>query len=275
MNKYTATKNDTGRTLLKFLQKLFKDVPKSRIERIFRQKDIKINNKRTSDKKYLIKENDEIIIYGLFTSVGPKQNIRANITFKIIFEDQNILIVDKKPGVPVHDAKDSLDNQVLAYLKFNQVDSFVPSHVGRLDKQTSGIMIYGKTYEALKQLNNVNKKLKKIYEFKSDLDKDITTEYRMIHDENYHREKAGNIGKPSKTKFWIEGNKKYAQLITGRKHQIRASLSKLNKPIYGDTKYGGKKADRVYLHSVYLKLNGLTRELAYLNDQEFWCKPEW
>lgn len=275
MNKYKATKNDAGRTILKFIQKLFNDVPKSRIERIFRQKDIKINGKRIKDKKHLIKEDDEILIYGLFTSVQPKQNIKANITFKIIFEDENILIVDKKIGVPVHDAKDSLDNQVLTYLKFKQIDSFVPSHIGRLDKQTSGIMIYGKTYEAVKQLNEANKKLKKIYEFKSDLNKNIITEFKITHDEKYHREKAGDIGKKTKTKFWIEGNKKYAELATGRKHQIRATLSKLNKPIYGDTKYGGKKADRIYLHSVYLKLDGLKEKLEYLNGQEFWSRPEW
>ena len=275
MNKYKATKNDEGRTILKFIQKLFNDVPKSRIERIFRQKDIKINGARINDKKYLIHEKDEIIIYGLFTNFEPKKNIKANITFKIIFEDKNILIVDKKTGVSVHDDKNSLDNQVLAYLKFKQIDSFVTSHIGRLDKQTSGIMIYGKTYEAVKQLNSVNKKLTKIYEFKSDLNQDIITEYKITHDENYHREKAGNVGKKTKTKFWIEGNKKYAQLITGRKHQIRASLSKLNKPIYGDTKYGGKKAARIYLHSVYLKLDGLNGKLSYLNGQEFWSKPEW
>lgn len=275
MNKYKATKNDEGRTILKFIQKLFGDVPKSRIERIFRQKDIKINGQRIKDKKYVIKENDEIVIYGLFTSTEAKRDVKANITFKAIYEDDNILVVDKKAGIPVHDDKDSLDNQVLTYLKFKQVDSFVPSHVGRLDKQTSGIMIYGKTYDAVKQLNEANKKLKKIYEFKSNLDRDITTEYKISHDENYQREKAGDVGKPTKTKFWIEGNKKYAELITGRKHQIRASLSKLNKPIYGDVKYGGKKADRVYLHSVYLKLNGLKGDLEYLNGQEFWSKPEW
>jgi len=201
MNKYKATKNDAGRSILKFMQKLFKDVPKSRLERTFRQKDLKINGKRINDKKYIIQEGDEIVIYGLYTETEKKSNIKANITFKAVFEDKNILIVEKKPGIKVHDDKDSLDNQVLTYLKFEQVDSFVPSHVGRLDKQTSGLMMYGKTYEAVRQLNEASEKIKKIYEFKSDLEQDITTEYKMTHDEDYHREKAGDVGKPTKTKF--------------------------------------------------------------------------
>jgi len=201
MNKYKATKNDAGRSLLKFMQKLFKDVPKSRLERTFRQKDIKVNGKRINDKKYVIQAGDEIVIYGLFTETEIKQDVKANITFKTLYEDQNILIVDKKVGTPVHDAKDSLDNQVLAYLKFKQIDSFVPSHVGRIDKQTSGIMIYGKTYEAVRQLNEASEKLKKIYEFKSDLDRDITTEYKITHDEDFKRERAGDVGKTTKTKF--------------------------------------------------------------------------
>ncbi|WKX02520.1 pseudouridine synthase [Candidatus Mycoplasma mahonii] len=276
MKKFIATYNDDGRTLTKFVNKMFPGVPKSRIERAFRQKDIKINGKGTKDKTYVIKERDVITIYALVVEEkkGIKE-IKANINFSKIYEDDNILIVNKKSGVVVHDSPNCLDNQVLSYLKFKQTDSFTPSHVGRLDKKTSGIMLYAKTYKALKMFNEKADKQKKIYEFKSDLKSNIITTFKIEHDENYQRERCGKFGKDTKTLFWMENNKQYAELVTGRKHQIRASLSKLGVPIYGDQKYGGKPAMRMFLHSAYLKIFGLEGELEHLNGQEFWSRPDW
>ncbi len=276
MKKFIATTNDHGRTIIKFVNKMFPGIPKSRMERTFRQKDIKINGKRINDKKTVIQTGDIIIVYALVSEKpAVTEPVKADINFNTIYEDDNILIVDKKPGVAIHDEKNSLDRQVLAYLKFVKKDSFTPSHVGRIDKRTSGIMIYGKTYETVKMLNEHAFAQKKVYEFKSDLSKDITTDFKITHDEDYQREKCGAIGKETKTIFWIENNKKYAELVTGRKHQIRATLSKLGVPIYGDKKYGGKTATRMFLHATYVKFGGLNGELKYLNGQEFWSKPHW
>ncbi len=276
MKKFIATNNDHGRSLIKFVNKMFPGIPKSRMERTFRQKDIKINGKRISDKKYKVQAGDIIIVYALVSEVNAVvEPIKADINFNTIYEDDQILIVDKKPGVAIHDEKNSLDRQVLAYLKFVKKDSFTPSHVGRIDKRTSGIMVYGKTYEAVKSLNEKADKQKKVYEFKSDLAKDITTDFKITHDEDYQREKCGAFGKETKTIFWIEKGRKYAELVTGRKHQIRASLSKLGVPIYGDKKYGGKTATRLFLHATYIKFSGLEGDMKYLNGQEFWSKPLW
>ena len=275
MKTFKATRNDEGRTLFRYLTKMFPDVPLSRIEKLFRKKDIKLNGKRINDKKYKLKEHDEIVVYGIYSQDKSSKVIKANIQFKAIYEDQNILLVEKKAGVQVHDFENSLDQQVLAYLKYKPTDSFKPSHVGRLDKVTSGIMIYGKTYDAVRQLNNSSSKLKKIYQFKSDLKQPITTTFKIRHDEENMREVCGENGKTTETVFFFEDGKKYAEIKTGRKHQIRASLSKLGKPIFGDVRYGGKRERRVYLHSTYLKINGLSGELDYLNGQEFRSKPEW
>ena len=276
MKKFIATQNDTGRTLIKFVNKVFPGIPKSRMQRAFRQKDIKINGKRINDKKYQIKSGDIIIVYGLVSEKTVSTTpVKADINFTKIYEDDHILIVDKKPGVAVHDEQNSLDKQVLAYLKFVQKDSFIPSHVGRIDKRTSGIMVYGKTYEAVKMLNDKASSQKKVYEFKSDLAKDIVTKFKISHDEDYQREKCGAVGKDTETIFWLEEGKKYAELVTGRKHQIRSSLSKLGVPIYGDMKYGGKKAVRLFLHATYIKFSGLSGSLKYLNGQEFRSRPQW
>ena len=276
MKKFIATQNDTGRTLIKFINKMFPGIPKSRTERAFRQKDIKLNGKRINDKKYQIQSGDIIIVYGLVAeNKGPTGPIKADINFTKIYEDSQILIVDKKAGVAVHDEQNCLDKQVLAYLKFVKKDSFTPSHVGRIDKRTSGIMVYGKTYEAVKMLNEFAAAQKKVYQFRSDLAKDIVTKFKIVHDEDYQREKCGNIGKQTETIFWLEDGKKFAELVTGRKHQIRSSLSKLGVPIYGDRKYGGKSAVRMYLHATYIKFSGLNGSLEYLNGQEFRSHPHW
>ena len=275
MNKLIVRKNDAGRTLLKFLERMLSDVPKSRIEKAFRNKDIKVNNERTKDKTLILNENDVILVYGIDFVTELKRFSPVQKDFEVIFEDRNILVVEKHTGYPMHGTDNSLDNQILQHLKFKQKDSFVPSSIGRLDKVTSGVVIYAKNYPTLKQLKEKAEDFKKMYIFKSDLPAPITTEFKITHDEERKREVCGDTGKDTKTIFTFEKNRKYAELVTGRKHQIRASLSKLGYPIWGDRRYGGKPADRVYLHCFSIKLSALTGDLEYLNKSEFISNPNW
>ncbi|CAM9096932.1 RluA family pseudouridine synthase [Mycoplasma todarodis] len=274
MKTFIATAQDQGRTLLKFLIKLMPDVPAARIEKLFRKKDIKVNGKRSLKKNYEIQEGDEVIVYGIDTE-GVKQPKFAKPNFEVIFEDDNILVVNKPVDVAIHSEKRCLDDQVLTYLNWENTDSFTPSHIGRIDKVTSGLVIYGKTYEALRQLKMNQGSFEKIYRFQSDLDQDLETEYLIGHDERKQRMCIHPKGNMAKTKFWKEKNKQYAQIFTGRKHQIRVSLAKLGFPIYGDIKYGGRQEYRVFLHSFSTTLNGLDGELKYLNNRKFVCKPKW
>lgn len=173
-----------------------------------------------------------------------------------------------------------MDYKVLSYLKFKQVDSFKPSHVGRLDKETSGIILYAKTYEALRQLNEAKNLFIKKYLFLSDFSEayrevEIYISKDIQNKKMRFSSKQTPESKYSKTILTTEGKKKYAKLLTGRKHQIRLALKSINKPIYGDRKYGGKKADRLMLHSYYLQLNGLKDELKYLNKIDFYSLPKW
>ncbi|MCC3161122.1 MAG: RluA family pseudouridine synthase [Mollicutes bacterium PWAP] len=276
MKTFKATRNDSGRTLLKFIQRMMNNLPKSRVEKLFRKKDIKVNGKRTNEKQLVIKIGDVIDVYGVYDFAKEKEIVKVPIEFAVIYEDKHILIVEKKPWVEVHGSETCLDNQVLTYLNFKPKDSFIPSHVGRLDKVTSGIMLYAKTYESLTQLNVSNNSFKKIYTLKSDLPESIETKFRIDHDEDLQRQvvvKKG--GKVSHSIFTVNGNNISAEIKTGRKHQIRVSLSKLGFPIYGDRKYGGKPESRVFLHAMNLTLNGLEKELNYLNGQEFISFPKW
>ncbi|MCP4336325.1 MAG: RluA family pseudouridine synthase [Mycoplasma sp.] len=274
MKIFIANRNDSGRTILKFLQKVISDVPNSRMEKLFRKKDIKINGKRISNKNYNIKFGDEIIVYGII-SQGLKDYKKAKPSFKVIFEDENILVVDKPTGISIHDEDNCLDNQVLTYLNWKTTSSFTPSHIGRIDKVTSGIVLYGKTYESLRQLKYNQSKFKKIYTYQSDMEKEIETNYIIGHDENKKRMCIHPKGDLTKTKFYKEGSMKLARIYTGKKHQIRVSLAKLGFPINGDVKYGGKKDSRVYLHSYITIIQNLSRDLSYLNGMRFISKPEW
>lgn len=269
MDKFIATINDQGRTALKFLEKILDGVPKSRIERLFRSKDVKINGKRITDKKAIINEGDEIIVYGIRFSFKEREEVKHSLD--ILFEDENILVVNKPHGVVVHGERDSLDNQVLSYLEFVKTDSFVPSHIGRIDKSTSGIMLYGKTYAAVRTLNENIDKFEKYYLAVSNLKESQVLDKLIHHNESEKKEVVSEkFGKRCVTEFEVLGDSLVqAKIITGRKHQIRAALEFLQAPIKGDFKYGGSSAGRVYLHSHMLILNNLTGELEYLNGKKF------
>lgn len=268
--KIIATRNDQGRTLLKFLLKIFDNVPVSRIYKLLRQKDIKINGKRVSDSKIIMKLDDEVIVYGLIRLYKEEEENKSQIRFNINFEDQNVLVVEKPIGVAIHGDDNCLDKQVLRYLNFKKTDSFTPSHAYRIDKVTSGIVIYGKNYLALRMLKERTKYFQKIYTFKCDLNQSQIVNKKLRHDEVRHKMVLSKDGKKATTEFIIVNNrKKIAILKTGIKHQIRATLSIMGYPIYGDIKYGGKKADRVYLHASEITLHRMTKPLLYLNNKVF------
>ena len=275
--KFIAKNNDVNRSLFKYLVNMLDNVPVSRIEKLFREKDIKLNNKRTNDKQYKLQLGDEILVYGLKDIEKEQTHFESDINFKVIYEDKNLLIVDKAANIAMHSEPNSLNDQVLKYLNYKKTSSFIPSSIGRIDKKTSGLVVYAKNYQALLEFEEKQKFFDKVYQFVSDfnenekivtikLKKDIKNE-KMVVDPNF--------GINAKTIFWIEGNRKYAQILTGKKHQIRATLSYLKCPILGDAKYGGKRARRMYLHSYSIKFHNLANGFEEYNDQIFICYPHW
>ncbi len=284
MHKFVAHKNDGGRKLIKYISSLFKDLPEGRIYKLLRQKCVKINGKRITDSNHIINEGDEVVIYGIKEQATIYiYDVGLQLDSKIIYEDDNILIINKKAGKVVHGELLCLDNQVLSYLKFKQNSSFKPSHVGRLDKWTSGLIVYAKNYKALRELNDKIGFFDKIYTLKSDYNggDNVVSAY-IHHDEKMQKmivtkNPAGLNNQIVKTKIYVDSNKLYAQLLTGRKHQIRATMEYLGYPIYGDIKYGWRKKTnkRIYLHSYKLGFNNLSSPLEYLNGREFECNEDW
>lgn len=288
MFKYQCDSNDQGRNLYKITIKLFPYLPISKIEKMFRLKEIKVNNKRTNNKKWLLNNQDEIIYYCSYkTNLNFEKNEDISEIkkpkLKIIYEDQNILLVEKDHKTNVHSEVNCLDEQVLNYLNFHNNSPFKPSHIGRLDRNTSGIMIYAKNYSTLRYLLENKNTIQKTYLLKNNMKTPINqiVKNKIEIDENnkkvnVYNEKSSK-GKLAITHFFNIDKNIYAEIETGRKHQIRATSAWLGYPIIGDQKYNknfSKNDMRLFLHCYKVQFRNLENELSYLNNKEFILEPK-
>lgn len=283
--------NEAGQRLDKFTRKWLKDVPLSAIFRGIRTGKIKVNGKKAKEKYFLL-EGDIIETFDVSTEVKKEKFVRhENTHLKITFEDENILIVEKWPGVLVHSDKKegdpTLTDYILTYLHDKgdylpeREVTFTPAPCNRLDRNTSGAVIFGKNFESLKLLNEMirERKIQKYYQalVKGRI-KDGTYEAYILKDEGENISKVFDKQMPNTKK--IEMVVKTIQscgtfslveldLITGRSHQLRAHLAHLGNPIIGDTKYGEKN-----LNSFFVNKYGLNYQFLYAYKLIFRDCPE-
>ncbi|WP_337895740.1 RluA family pseudouridine synthase [Mesomycoplasma ovipneumoniae] len=280
MIEFSVSENQVGQKLIQLVKKLLLNFNYNEIQKLFRNKKIKVNNKAESQ-KYLLALGDRVLIFNSKKEVQNQKKlpkIKANL--KIIYQDSNILIVEKPKDLQVHGGDRNLDLAVWNYLKLEKTDVFMPSHVGRLDKKTSGIILYGLNYKSVVELNKKQKFFEKIYTFESKikLKKPIKTDlFIRKNDLNKKMEVCKNEAgcQLISTTFFSKNNRNFAILHTGKKHQIRVTLSHLGFPIFGDEKYNGEQKNRLFLHSFSLKFDNLDGFLSYLNGKKFVSKPEW
>ena len=296
MVKITVEKNDAGQRLDKFLKKFMAKASLSHIYRIIR-KDLKVNGKRAKEDTFL-EEGDELTFYISdedFVALTKREaSPKAKKQFTVIYEDENILIVDKPVGLLTHgditEKKNTLTNQVIDYLieKKDYIPrlekTFKPAAANRLDRNTSGLVIFGKTHNALKALNKMTADkdaLGKIYVavVSGRLDEEVHLAGKMQKDERKNRVKVLSLedeGKYMETIVSpIKTDRKYTlvevKLLTGRTHQIRAHLASIGHPIVGDVKYGGEKiaaGGAQLLHAYKLIFNHCAEGLEYLQGKE-------
>lgn len=276
----TIGPNEAGQRLDKFLRKLLKDVPLSAIYKIIRKGHVKVNGKKSKEKYFLV-EGDEIIIKNVeFLSKKEEEFQRVDPNFKVTYDDENILIVEKWPGVLVHSDKKggepTLTDYALSYLNEKgeylpeEELTFTPASCNRLDRNTSGLVIFGKNFESLKILNSIirDRGVDKYYMalVKGKIKSGNYKGY-ICKDANNNISKVYDSPKPN-SKFIemevevIETNGLFSlleiKLLTGRSHQIRAHLSSMGNPIIGDDKYGDKK-----LNSFFTNKFGLNYQFLY------------
>ena len=314
MREITITANDAGRRLDRFLRKYLKEASLGEIYKFIR-KDVKVNGKR-KNKSYMLEEDDVLTLYLSDETLEkliekPEDRSAIKRTFSIIFEDENVLAVSKPAGLLTHgdseNKKDHLANQVKDYLiakgEYNPRTEkvFAPAPSGRLDRNTSGIILFGKNSESLRELNRVMREdgIDKYYlsiacgiidrrmELGGSLSKDAAANKVRISDDEDGREVL-TIVNPLETLSYASGlaaTLTEIKLVTGRTHQIRAHLASIGHPIIGDSKYAegaGRDAKLLnsymrdnfslstqLLHAARLEMRAMEGILAYLNGEVF------
>lgn len=272
MNKIIIKQNDVNIRIDKFIKKIFPNLSKILIFKFIRTKKIKVNNNKVSI-NYLTCLNDEITFYFAYTRTENNNEpifLKANEKLEIVYEDANIIVVDKPINLIVNDVDnkqcDTLINRVLKYLyNKNEYDyknelQFKPSLAHRIDQNTSGLVIIAKNMAALQEMNYIFKE-KLITKKYCALVYGIIPNNHGIIECYIKKEPDKNIVKVSKnkldneyklaiTKYWVVNSykNKYSyidiELITGRTHQIRASFNFINYPLVGEQKYISKQIDK-------------------------------
>lgn len=311
MKQLTVNKNAAGQRLDRFLLKTFPSLSQGLLCKTLRKKDIKVNGVRASADQRVC-ENDVVTVYikdELLEEKKPSEDdfLTADSTLNIIYEDENILLVDKPAGMVVHEdnenSRDTLINRIKSYLyrkgeyRPEEEFSFAPSLCNRIDRNTGGIVIAAKNAESLRILNQKvrDRELTKLYicaVHGIPEPREATETAYLFKNEQENRvvisEKKTPQNRTIVTKYRVletnRGNSLLeVDLVTGRTHQIRAHMAYLGHFLLGDGKYGSNKINRelgypyqaLYSYKLIFRFTTDGGILNYLNGREFTAENIW
>ena len=298
MKEFIIQKNEENQRFDKYLKKLLPNASTSFLYKMMRKKNIVINKKKVEGNEKL-KAGD---VVSIFLSDETFEKFHVNLEelkkeydnlkslnlkgLKVIYEDDEMIVADKPYNMLSQKAsgKDlSANEYILGYminkgeLSFEEFQTFRPSVVNRLDRNTTGLLLFGKTLNALQQLGEgirersiekyyraiVAGELKEELELKGYLLKDEKTNKVSFHKEQVEGSDYIETGvKPLVSKNGLTLVE--IHLVTGKTHQIRLHLSTIGHPILGDMKYGDEKINKQYYES-----NKVNHQLLHAYRLEF------
>ena len=312
-------KNEEGQRLDRFLRKYLAKAPLSLIYKAVR-KDVKVNGRRSAE-DYMLQEGDVLSLYLTDAEIDKYREIRkmprAKRQFGIVYEDEQVLIVDKPYGLLTHgdgkEKKNHLANQVVDYLIETEAyvpraaGTFIPAPANRIDRNTTGLVCFGKTAAAQRELAALFRehgRLEKIYLALTagELREELHLRDRLVKDEARNRVEVLPESLPAKPAESAGGAEAgvYAEtiarplkagkgftlaevrILTGRTHQIRAQLAAAGYPLVGDPKYGDRlvnekarkrlETEGLFLHARELRFGELEGVLAPLSGRKLLCE---
>ena len=277
MKSYTININDSNQRIDKYISKVC-TMPKSMMYKAIRNKRVKVNGKRCEVSQRL-NVGDVVDMYindEYFKPASTQSDILQNslkdvsTDIDIVYQDQNILIVDKPIGLVVHadndHTKDTLIDRITKYLiqtnqySPNQERSFSPALCNRLDRNTCGLVVCAKNSQSLRDVNYMIKQNlihKKYLCIVTGVPKKTNGSIVAYHHKDSKTNTVTLCSKPKPdykqivTKYRVlKTNEELSlvevELVTGRTHQIRASMSYIGCPILGDSKYGSRQSNQKY-----------------------------
>lgn len=246
-----------GKRLDAYLAAVIPDLSRNYAEMLIGDRRVTVNGKETL-KKYKVKENDRIVIN--YPEPRKIDVTPENIPLDIVYEDEDVIVVNKPRGMVVHPSAGNYDGTLVNAIMYHCGDSLSsingairPGIVHRIDKNTSGLLMIAKNNRAHESLaeqlrvHSVTREYRALV-YDNIREDELTIDVPIGRDERNRLRKAVNGSNPKNAVTHVKVLKRYgkytlvaARLETGRTHQIRVHLSHIKHPLVGDTTYGPKK----------------------------------